>query len=51
MPDPLVTIITGIFNGLGTAIGSYFGTKYAIRQIEKHEKNIKTIVKAVKRKK
>lgn len=48
--DPFITIINGIFNGMGTAIGSYFGTKYAIKQIEKHRKNLKTIVRAVKKK-
>jgi hypothetical protein len=37
--------INGIFTGLGSAIGSFFAQKYAIKHFEKLEENIRKKIK------
>jgi len=41
--DISTTIFIGICNGIGTAIGSYLATKYAIQRLESISKRIKAI--------
>lgn len=34
----LETLLNSIFQGIGTAIGMYIGTRYAVKKLEEHDK-------------
>lgn len=43
------TLVNGIFNGCGSAIGSYLALTYAIKNIERVTKKTKRIIKKARR--